>query len=428
MATDVVTCFLRNDGRVLLNRRAEDAPTYPGRWAGVSGAIEPAETPEAAAYREVAEETGVDDPDPVRSGGVLSVEDDAAGRTWNVHPFLFDVDTRAVEDSKEYADLEWVHPPAILRRETVPALWRAYERVAPTVRSVAADDEHGSAYVSVRALEVLRDRAGRLATDAGDWDELADLARRLRTARPDMSALANRIDRAMAAASEDVEAGEGTPGVEKRTPAAVERAATDGIDRALMADETAANNATDRIDGECVLTLSRSGTVLSVLRRGDPAAVFVAESRPGGEGIAVAEALAADATVTLHADAAVADVLARRDVDLVLVGVDTVREDGGVVNKVGTRGAALAADHEDVPLLAVAASDKIATGPVPLESTANGGLYDGDAPVHTHDPLFDETPPALVSGVVTERGTLPPSAVSEVAAELRALSRWDEAE
>jgi translation initiation factor 2B subunit (eIF-2B alpha/beta/delta family) len=414
MPTDVVTCFLRTDGRVLLTRRAEGAPTYPGRWAGVSGVVEAGETPEGAALRELREETGVDDPELVRGGGTLAVED--GDRTWNVHPFLFDAEDRSVGESKEHAEVEWVHPTAVLRRETVPGLWRTYERVAPTVRSVAADDEHGSAYVSVRALEVLRDRAGFLATEAGEgWDELADLARRLRSVRPGMAALANRVDRTMAESDDG-------------TAAAVERAAREGIDRAVGADGTAAENAAERVTGERVLTLSRSGTVLAALRRGDPAAVFVAESRPGGEGVGVAEDLAVDTAVTLHVDAAVADVLARRDVDLVLVGADTVRGDGGVVNKVGTRGAALAADHEGVPAFAVAASDKVATGSLPLESTAGANLYDGDAPVRTHDPLFDETPPDLLSGVITERGTLSPSGVREVAAEHRALSRWDREE
>ena len=43
-----------NDGRILLTRRADN-----GRWAVVSGILEPGEEPAVAAVREVAEETGV---------------------------------------------------------------------------------------------------------------------------------------------------------------------------------------------------------------------------------------------------------------------------------------------------------------------------------------------------------------------------------
>ena len=51
--------LVRADGAVLLQHR-DDIPTidYPGRWAVPGGAIEAGETPEQAAVREIAEETG----------------------------------------------------------------------------------------------------------------------------------------------------------------------------------------------------------------------------------------------------------------------------------------------------------------------------------------------------------------------------------
>lgn len=414
MTTHVVTCFLRNRGRILLTRRPDSAPTYPGRWAGVSGLIEPDESPEETAYREIAEETGLDGAvDLVETGGTVTVTD--GDREWLAHPFMLDCQTRDLAESREHVDRAWVHAPAILRRDTVPGLWRVYHRVAPTVRSVAADTEHGSGYVSVRALEVLRDRAGlvtvREGNDPNDWDELADLARRLRTARPSMAALGNRIDRVMARAD--------------RIPGAVERRAAAAVDAAVDADIGAAEAVVPRIEGCRVLTLSRSGTVLAALRRAAPAAVYVGESRPASEGVGVAEELADELTVILHTDAAIAHLLARADLDAVVVGADTVRADGGIINKTGTRGAAVAAAREDVTFLCVAAVDKISPAPPQLESGPGSAVYDGPAPVEVANPTFDETPPDLVDGIATERGILSPSAVSDVADELRALSAWD---
>jgi len=172
-----------------------------------------------------------------------------------------------------------------------------------------------------------------------------------------------------------------------------------------------------------VLTLSRSGTALSALREADLRKLFVAESRPGNEGIGVAEALAAEKTVTLHTDAAVAHVLHEAAVDAVLVGADTVLPDGSVVNKTGTRAAALAADRDGVPFYVVAASDKVTTDEtVPLESGDRAAVYDGDATVDVRNPTFDVTPPELVERVVTERGALSPDEVSDVADELRGLA------
>lgn len=47
-----------HDGRVLLLKRSESAQDAPGTWAFPGGGIEPGETPEAAARRELQEECG----------------------------------------------------------------------------------------------------------------------------------------------------------------------------------------------------------------------------------------------------------------------------------------------------------------------------------------------------------------------------------
>ncbi|WP_440007898.1 NUDIX domain-containing protein [Halomicrococcus sp. SG-WS-1] len=414
--TDVVTCFLRNRGDVLLLRRSDEVGSYSGRWGAVAGHAEG--DPDAAARAEIDEESGLLDACTfVRSGDAFAVEDEDLDTRWVVHPYLFDCDRRAVRTDRETTAAEWVPPTEILRRDAVPRLWTSYGRVAPSVESVAADDEHGSAYVSVRALEVLRDRAGAIAAGErdGDWSDLAAIAEALCDARTSMAALGNRVDRAMATASDD------------RTPAAVERAAAVGVERAFSADDGAAAVARERIEGDAALTLSRSGTVLAALDAAER--VFVAESRPAREGVGVAEELAGggDAPVTLHTDAAVAHVLATRDVDAVVVGADTVLPGGDVVNKTGTRATALAADREDVPVYVVVASDKVATGDDPaLEAGDPAAVYDGSADVEVLNPTFDVTPADCVAGYVTERGVLDAGGVRDVADEHRELSGWRE--
>jgi len=49
-------------GRLLLQHRTADAPVAPNQWGLPGGHIEPGEAPEAAARRELAEETGLDAP------------------------------------------------------------------------------------------------------------------------------------------------------------------------------------------------------------------------------------------------------------------------------------------------------------------------------------------------------------------------------
>ena len=162
---DVVTCVLRHGTDVLLVRRSDAVGADRGRWAGVSGSAAGAD-PEAAARRVIDRTVGLlDAATLVRSADPLAAPAHERDTERRVHPFLFDCEATDVDPSDAVAAHEWVQPPAILERDTVPALWSTYRAVAPSVDSVASDTDHGSAYVSLRALEVLRDAAAAAATD-----------------------------------------------------------------------------------------------------------------------------------------------------------------------------------------------------------------------------------------------------------------------
>lgn len=420
--TPVVTVFLRHRGDVLLLRRSEDVDSYPGKWGAVAGHLE-TEDPQSTAQTEIEEETGLPEHEVhlVREGPSFSVTDDDRGTQWTVHPFLFDADSREVDLNWETAEAEWASPTVLRRRDTVPDLWRSYRSVAPSIVEITNDTSRGSSYLSLRALEVLRDRASLLATtDAPDIEDarsrLLDTAHRLLDARPSMAALANRIHRVMHASGPEL------------TPEEVETNAHDAIGRGIDADADAARHAAETVAGQHVLTLSRSGTVIEALRRADPVpTVTLADSRPGGEGIEVAETLAEHGLdVTLIPDAAVAATLASGAVDAVLVGADTVHPSGGVINKVGTRGAALAAQHEEVPVYAACTVDKISVENTSASEQADPRtVYEGGADLTVSAPRFDETPSALITGgLVTDRGPYSPDDLSPLVDELRRIREW----
>ncbi|RRJ28639.1 NUDIX domain-containing protein [Halocatena pleomorpha] len=415
--THVVTCFLRHRASVLLVRRSDAVGSYSGLWGGVSGYAEGQPTEQA--HNEIDEETGLTTARCVRSGEPLSVTDDRYDTEWIVHPYLFDCDSRAVEPNKEIAEYEWVSPVEIHRRETVPGLWAAYERVAPTVDTVAADDEHGAEYLSLRALELLRDAAS--VREYGTTDRsLSQLARRLQTARPNMSVVATRINRVMYDAGAD---------------ASVLGAAERAIKRVLSARDRVTEAGVDQLPEEpTVLTLSRSGTVRRTLERVEGALdVYVAVSRPGGEGIAVAESLSSTADVTLLPDGAIAHALSTAEIDAVLLGADTVLADGRVVNKVGTRTAAIAAAHEGIPVYAVTTEDKIRPEQQRTDSpdqpvNSGGGeatVYDGTVDLDVLAPIFDVTPAALIT-VVTEDGPQSVADIERTATRHREYTTWDQ--
>jgi translation initiation factor 2B subunit (eIF-2B alpha/beta/delta family) len=403
MATDVVTAFLRHGPDVLLLKRSESVGSYSGQWGGVAGHAEG--DPEGLARTEIGEETGIADARLVRRGNSFEVADPEHG-TWRVHPFLFDVPSREVTTNEETTAHEWVPATEIRQRDTVPDLWQSYDAVRPTVETVASDTEHGSAYLSLRALDVLRDEAAV----AADWDAVAQVARDLLGAKPGMAVVGNRVHRAMYDA--------------ERTHEAVEASARAVASEAADADRRAASEAAAELgDADPVFTLSRSGTVANALREAGPERVLVAESRPGSEGVGVAELLAeSEFEVTLTGDANIPAAVGESDA--VLVGADAVFPDGTVVNKVGTRVAALAARDAGVPVLVACAADKIAPERFGVTESAGATLYDGDRDIAVENPVFEAVPARLVDGVVTEDGRLAEEDVAAAADERRGWRDW----
>lgn len=408
--TSVVTCFLRDKSDVLLLHRSGRTPTYAGKWAGVSGLVE-SETPRETANREITEETGITTKTLIRTGEPFAVEDDP--HVWNIHPFLFETTTRTVRLNKEHQSYTWTSPSEIPRLETVPCLWTTYQTVAPTIESLRTDTSHGSTYLSIRALEVLRDTATTSATTNGDPARITETARNLLNARPSMTAVANRINQVMTMTDDH--------------PAEIETACKQVIERAYTADETAATAASEEIRGQHLLTHSRSSTVIDAISQSD-ARVTITESHPGDEGTLVAEQLAAQGhEVTLIADAATAHVLHDHDIDIVLFGADTILPDGSVLNKIGTRNIATAAQQAGIPVYTVTSTDKITFEKTAQNETGDTTeLYNGPEPISVYNPRFDTTPPDLITAYITEQGPLEQDAIQTIATEHRTQSSWQE--
>ncbi|HLI06134.1 MAG TPA: NUDIX pyrophosphatase [Ktedonobacteraceae bacterium] len=132
--TPVVTCFLmRFDGpgpRVLIVQRSQRVGSYQGQWGGISGFIEPGVSPDAQAYTEVREETGLlpDEVCMLRRGEVVPEPDSAIGREFLVHPFIFEVyKPDKIRTDWEAVQMRWIPPSEIKDYNTVPKLWEAYQ-------------------------------------------------------------------------------------------------------------------------------------------------------------------------------------------------------------------------------------------------------------------------------------------------------------
>lgn len=381
---DAVSAVIRHREAVLLCRESERTgdPPFPTAALG--------DGPPEAALEALLERLGFGAATVERGGQPVETAE------FRSIPFLATATERGTPLSDDCPGSTWDSPTTLLRTAD-GRWWPVYQAVAPTAETVGADTERGSTAIAVDALWALRDAAARAAANRSGLGPVVSAAEGLIEARPSMAALGNRVNRVMAGAA---------------TPEAVETAATEGIIHAHEADEAAAREAAEVIDGGRVLTLSRSGTVRDALLEARPA-VDVLASRPGGEGFEVASELAAAGlTVSIYPDARGYDRLRSGEIDAVLVGADAVTPDGGVINKVGTRAAALAAALVAVPFYVVCASDKIRPAGEGGSSRIPG------------EPMFDETPPELVTAVLTERGRLTPEAVAHIADANRELAQW----
>jgi 8-oxo-dGTP pyrophosphatase MutT (NUDIX family) len=106
----VVTCILRRGDQVLILKRSSSVKTNKEKWAGVSGYVEPEETPIETAYKELEEETSAmhDQVRLVREAEPLVFEDVAHDTVWIVHPFLFDDLGLEVVLDWEHTEHAWI--------------------------------------------------------------------------------------------------------------------------------------------------------------------------------------------------------------------------------------------------------------------------------------------------------------------------------
>jgi translation initiation factor 2B subunit (eIF-2B alpha/beta/delta family) len=311
------------------------------------------------------------------------------------------------------------------------ALATARRSLNTALRTLRADRDHGASWLARLVAAALHDAATVPPDTSGETrtnllTTLHTAARDLAGARPSMAAVANTAARVWAAARAADEPGNALERLRDEAARIVdgEQDWARAIREALRPFLTGP-----------VFTFSRSGTVehaLIGLVDDLPDAsreIVTCESRPGGEGIAAAQALAgAGWRVTLIADAAMGAYISRAA--LVLVGADSVRADGAVVNKIGTYPLALAARDAGIPFYAACETLKIAAPDFPLvleEMDAAEILAEPVPGITVHNPYFERAPARLVTWIVSERGLLSPDDIareaSSAAEALAALRR-----
>jgi methylthioribose-1-phosphate isomerase len=173
------------------------------------------------------------------------------------------------------------------------------------------------------------------------------------------------------------------------------------------------------------LATAGHGTALGVIRSavesGKRVSVLAGETRPFLQGARLtAWELTQDGIpTTLIADVAAGHLMARDEIDLVLVGADRVAANGDTANKIGTYSLAVLARRHGIPFYVACPVSTIdrsieAGAAIPIEERAAAEVLGfGDCrwaspDVAVRNPAFDVTPADLITALITERGVLVP--------------------
>ncbi len=245
-----------------------------------------------------------------------------------------------------------------------------------------------------RAVEALLDVASKPASSTAELlERLLAAGRELVAARPAMGAITHAVARLVASADASSHL---SPGELQRLVSEEGNALIASRDRAAA---SIAVHLAPKLHDALVLTHSDSATVREAVLHTPPARVFCTASAPFEEGRRLAgDLLTKGLEVELVEDDDVDRAL--ETTSLLLVGADTVYEDGSIRNKIGTR--PLAESAQRVGVRTVVACELLKLVPVPSPT------------IEDEPELRDTTSPELVDEIVTEEGPVVPEDVKSV--------------
>lgn len=171
------------------------------------------------------------------------------------------------------------------------------------------------------------------------------------------------------------------------------------------------------------------GVIRSAFALGRVRGVFADETRPYLQGarLTAYELAKCGLPVTLVCDNMAGYLMARGEVQSVIVGADRIARNGDVANKIGTYGLAVLAQAHDIPFFVAAPRSTLdlavkGGSEIPIEErsadevTSLGGVRIAPLGVHARHPAFDVTPARLITAIITDVGVARPPYEESLAA------------
>lgn len=167
------------------------------------------------------------------------------------------------------------------------------------------------------------------------------------------------------------------------------------------------------------------GTALGVIRSAWAssrlAMVYAGETRPRLQGAKLTawECAQENIPVTVITDSMAAHCLEKGLIDAVIVGADRIAANGDTANKIGTYALAVLSQYHHIPFFVAAPLSTVDFNlsqgqQIPIEAREDAEIYQiGNTKIcppgiQYYNPAFDVTPAHLITGIITEKGTVKP--------------------
>jgi translation initiation factor 2B subunit (eIF-2B alpha/beta/delta family) len=281
------------------------------------------------------------------------------------------------------------------------------ETIRKSLEQIRLDNTSGSVQLAKKSAELLN----LLIEKTNNLGQIYNLAYLLVTAQPVMASIFNLVNNLMLNIDKNKY---------KLPENIVHNYCKKFIQDLEISDESISKQSMELIKNNSTIIIhSYSSTVLNTLlfakKSGKKFSVICTESRPKNEGIQLAKKLGKKGiNVKLIVDFAVFSFLL--DADMILVGGDAIT-DTELINKIGTKGLAMAAQHYNTPIYALCSTIKFL--PKNYQVTINKQKNPKEiikSKISNVTPInyyFDFTPLEFLTGIVTENKILKPPEIKE---------------